>query len=198
MTASPKHRLFLALLVSLGSLTASAEKPKDVKPTLKPVDPPELVAKRADHLRSVQRILAPQLAAYLKTLESLQQQYLREGKTDAVLAVASEMGAIKDQLAQANAASDLSGQSPIQLQIDAAAYGDFKTNRTVDVTAYIQKAFTAGAPSVSIVRKDMMGARDPAPFVHKEFKITYTINGRRKEKVVKDPEGVLDFKQDLK
>jgi hypothetical protein len=166
---------------------------------VKPLDPPELIAKRADHLRAIQRATIQPLSTYVRELESLQGFYSRAGKAEAAAAVAAEIVTVKEQLATAQSASNITTGSPVQLQIDLVQFGDIERNRVIDVTKYVQDGFSSGRSSISIRGTDMVGARDPAPGVHKNIKILYTVNGKRKEKVFKDgPDAVLDFKKDLK
>jgi hypothetical protein len=183
--------LFLALLMVPHILRAAEP--------LKPVEPPELVADRAEFLRAMQRASVQPLSNYLRLLQSRQQFFAREGKAEAAAAVAAEVATIKEQLTAAQAASDLTTAAPTQLQIDKAEFGDFQRNRVLDVTKYVQNAFTAGKATVSLRGTDMVGASDPSPGVHKSIRIVYTINGKRKERLFKDgPDALLDFKKDLK
>lgn len=47
------------------------------------VDSPELIAKREEHLRAMQRVTTPELQAYAAKLNGLKQQFAREGKLEA-------------------------------------------------------------------------------------------------------------------
>lgn len=180
-----------ALLVSV--MSASAQQ------SIQQVDPQELVALRAEHLRNMKRAEIAPLTSYLQSLAYLKQQFVRESKPAAAAAVQAEIKLATDDLGAANAATNLTTAAPVQLQIDQALYGDLQRNRTVDVTAYIQNAFKSGSPSVSLHGTDMAGSTDPAPGVKKSVKIIYTFNGRRKEKtVIEGVDATLDFKRDLK
>src|SRR5580698_2817775 len=91
------RRLLLCLAFLVTMMRAIAQQP------LKPLDPPELIASRADHLRAMQRAAIPPLTNYLRTLEPLQQFYTRQGKADAAAAVTAEITAVKEQLEEAQA-----------------------------------------------------------------------------------------------
>ena len=54
---------------------------------LKPVDPPELVTRRADHIRTMKRLEIAPLTSYIQSLTILKQQYMREAKSEAIAAV---------------------------------------------------------------------------------------------------------------
>jgi hypothetical protein len=165
----------------------------------KPLDPPELVAARAEHLRAMHRASIQPLSNYLRSLQSLQQFFVRQGKAEAVTAVAAEIAAIKEKLDEAQAGSNLSVAAPLQLQIEKAVFGDLERNRVRDVTKYVQDGFASGKPVLSLVRVDMMSGHDPAPGVKKFTKITYIVNGKRKEKLFEESQDVIvDFKKDLK
>jgi len=181
----------LALLAT--ALCAMAQQPSQT------VEPPELVAKRAEHIRAMNRAQIAPLTAYIQALTFLKQQYVREAKAAAAAAVDAEIKIATDDLAAANAVTDITTAAPVQLQIDQALYGDFQRNRSVDVTAYIQNAFKSGAATVSIRGTDMAGATDPSPGVAKSLKVIYTYNGKKKEKVFKTGTDVmLDFKRELR
>jgi hypothetical protein len=183
--------LYLALIVTVMRVTAQQP--------LKPLDPPELITDRADHLRAMQRAAIPPLTNYLRTLESLQQFYTRQNKADAATSVAAEITTVKEQLEEAEAGSNISLTAPVQLQIDKVEYGDLARNHVLDETKYVQNAFAAGKATVSIYGATMAGASDPAPGISKSVRVTYTINGKRKEKIYKEgPDAILDFKKDLR
>ena len=166
---------------------------------VKPVDSPQLVARRAEHIRAMKRAEIAPLTSYIQSLASLKQQFAREANAEAAIAVDSEIKTAKDELAAANAVTNITTAAPVQLQIDQALFGDFQRNRTVDVTAYIQNAFASGTPTASIRGSDMAGASDPSPGVVKSLKFVYTFNGKRKEKTFKTgSDAVLEFKRDLK
>jgi len=166
---------------------------------IKPVDPPQLVARRAEHIRAMKRAEIAPLTSYIQSLNALRQQFAREANSQAVAAVDAEIKIAKDELAAANAATNITTAAPVQLEINQALYGDFQRNRTADVTAYIQNAFASGTPTVSIRGTDMVGAADPSPGAAKSLKVIYTFNGKRKEKTFKDgADAMLDFKGDLK
>lgn len=160
-------------------------------------DPSELVAQRAEYLRAAARASVAPLTAYLRALEPLRQQYAREGRTDAAVAVQNEMKSIQMQLDAAQANSNLSTGAPVQLHIESVSYGHQQTKRVADATMAVRSAFEAGSPSIVIATKDLgLQGADPAPGSHKTAVVVYTINGRRKEKIV-DENTALNFK-DLK
>jgi len=163
------------------------------------VEPPELVARRAEHIRAMKRAEIAPLTAYIQALTFLKQQYARENKVAAIAAVDAEIKQATDDLAAANAGTDITTAAPVQLQIEQALYGDFQRNKSVDVTAYIVNAFKSGNATVSIRGTDMAGASDPSPGVVKSLKVVYLFNGKRKEKIFKTGTDVLlDFKRELR
>ena len=73
----------------------------------KPIlDPPELIAKREEHLRAMQRVALPELQAYAMKLNSLKQQFTREGKLEAGVAVDNELGEVNRQIQMAQDAGN--------------------------------------------------------------------------------------------
>ena len=164
----------------------------------KPVDPPELVARRAEHLRAISRVQIQPLATYLRTLEPLKQQYVREGKSEAAQAVEAEIQSIKQQLQAAQNVSDITATAgaPVQFQLDSVVFGDPPTKRVKDATVAVRAAMDAGQPTLFLDGRQL-GVGDPAPGTHKVVIVTYTINGKKKDKTFKaDTE--LDFKKDLR
>jgi hypothetical protein len=160
-------------------------------------DPSELIAQRAEYMRAAARASVGPLTAYLRVLEPLRQQYAREGRTDAAVAVQNEMKSIQMQLDAAQANSNLSTSAPVQLYIESVSYGHQQTKRVADATTAVRSALEAGSPSIVIATKDLgLQGADPAPGAHKTAVIVYTINGRKKEKIV-DENTPLNFK-DLK
>jgi len=175
--------LWLAILLGVPSAVAA--------------DPPELLARRAEYLKASSRAQIQPLTDYLRNLEPLRQQLAREGRADAALTITKEMNSIQDQLAAAQAAADATTSAPVQLQIESATYGHQPTKRVADVTIAVRSAVESGNHSMTIANKDLgLQGADPAPGAHKTALIVYTINGRRKQKIV-DENTVLDFK-DLK
>ena len=188
-----KTALLLLAIIASSSLAPAQQ------PPLKALDPPDLVARKAEHIRDMFRAQIVPLTSYIQTLTFLRQQYVRESKSEAIGLVDAEIQSARQELDAATAGSNITTTAAAQLQIDEAIYGDLVRNRVDDVTHYIQNAFASGQPSVSIYRPTMLGAHDPAPGVHKSTRITYTINGKRKTKEFKDgPDSVVDFKKDLR
>ena len=158
-------------------------------------EPPELIARRAEHLRAISRAQIPPLTAYLRTLEPLKQQLARDGKSDAALAVDAEIQSIRQQLQAAQSATDITTAAPVQFQLDSAVFGDPATKRVRDVTAAIRAAMDSGQPTMFLDNGQLGG--DPAPGTKKVVVITYTINGKKKDKTFK-ADTALDFKKDLR
>jgi len=158
------------------------------------VDPPELTAKREEYLRNLQRVQAPVVAAYVRTLEALKTQFTREGKLDDALTADAELKVMNKQLTAANNVNK--GGAAMQLAITSVKFGDPKSNRMVDVSKVVQKAFSAGEASMMMSGGVLYGGKDPAPFVHKVVVIEYLFMGKRKEKTIKDGTKV-NFKTDL-
>lgn len=160
-------------------------------------EPPELIARRADHLRAISRVQIPALTSYIRTLEPLKQQFSREGKADAAVAVDAEIKSIQDQLNAAQAAINITTAAPVQLQIESATYGHQPSKRVADVTAAIRSAVDSGAASIVIANKDLgLQGADPAPGAHKTSVVIYRVNGKRKEKIL-DENATLNLR-DLK
>jgi hypothetical protein len=181
------HRLVLALVLAAAPLFAQKAAP--------PPEPPELIASRAEHLRAMSRAQVQPLAAYLRTLEPLKQQFLRAGKSDAAVAVDTEIASIKEQLKAAQAASDITTAAPVQFQLENVMFGDPATKRMKDVTSRVRAALDAGQPTLVLGNRELGG--DPAGGVHKTVIVTYTINGMRKTKTLMAG-STLEFKKDLR
>jgi hypothetical protein len=164
--------------------------------TKAPADPPELLARRADYYRTVSRLQVQSLTTYLRALDPLKQQFRRDGKLEAVVAVDNEIKAVAEKLKAAQSGSNLSTAPPAQIQIESVTYGDPKTKRTRDGTAAAQAALDSGAATIVLSGKELRTG-DPAPGTRKVAVITYTVNGKRKEKTF--PENtILDFKKELR
>jgi hypothetical protein len=172
-------------------LTLIAPSPAADKPA---ADPPELIAKRDEYLRTLQRVQAPVLAGYVRTLESLKIQFTREGKLDAALATDAELKLMDRQLTAANNVNK--GATPVMLTITSVKFGDPKSNRLVDVSKVVLKAFNAGDASIELSGGKLYPGKDPAPFVHKVVVVEYMSMGERKEKTFQDGT-VIKFKTDL-
>ena len=185
----------LPLTISLFFFTAFfclAQKP--VSPPSE--DPPELAMKREDHLRNMQRAAIPVLQQYLKTLDFLGQQYSREKKYDALIALQSEIKNVQDQLTAANNAIGLNKSGSVGLAIISAKRGDFDAKRVIDVTDILRKILRSAQPTVRLDH-DYLHTADPMDGSHnKKMRIAYSINGVRKEK--EWTEGtMINFKDDL-
>jgi len=187
-----KAIVLLCVFLSLFTSSAPAQNPP------RPVDPPELIARRAEQLRAISRAQIQPLETYLRALESLRQQFAREGKAESAAAVDAEIRNTRDQLAAAEAASNPTTSAPAQLQIESATYGHAPTNRMADVTAAIRSAVESDVPTIVIASKDLgLSGADPAPSAHKTATIVYRINGRKKEKKFEE-NTVLKIKEDLR
>jgi hypothetical protein len=179
--------LLLAIIASGTALQAQQSLP--------PLDPPELVQAKADHVRAMYRAQIAPLTAYLQTLASLRQQYARESKLDSITAIENATA----ELDAANAGSNITVSAATQLQIDQAVYGDLQRNRVGDVTNYFRSALASGKDTVSMYGWNMLPGTDPAPGVKKNVRITYTVDGKRKFKDFKESQdAMLDFKKDLR
>jgi hypothetical protein len=187
-----KTIVLLCVLLSFLRCSLPAQNPP------RPVDPPELIARRAEQLRAISRAQIQPLEIYLRALEPLRQQFAREGKPESAAAVDAEIKSTKEQLAAAQAASNPTTSAPAQLQIESATYGHAATNRMADVTAAIRSAVESDTPSIVIASKDLgLSGSDPAPGAHKTATIIYRINGRKKEKKFEE-NTVLKIKEDLR
>ena len=159
-------------------------------------DPPELLARRADYQRTVNRLQIQPLTAYLRALDQLKQQFRRDGKFDPVVVVENEIKASTEKLKAAQTGTSLTAAAAPQLQIEVVAFGDPKTKRTKDATAAVRSAFDSGAATIILSGKEL-GTGDPAPGTKKVAVITYTVNGKRREKTF--PENmVLELKKELR
>ena len=139
-------------------------------------DPPELLARRQDHLRAIQRVTAPLLRDYLRSLESLKQQFTRGGKLQQAIAVDAEMKSITAQL-------DIATQ---QIVIISAVYGIPAQNRVVNITKRLQDALASRETAVTLEIHGAAKGADPAPGMSKQTLITYTVNGQQKQKTFPD------------
>jgi hypothetical protein len=164
--------------------------------TKAPADPPELLARRADYYRTISRLQVPPLTTYLRALEPLKQQFRRDGKLDAVVAVDNEIKAVTEKLKAAQSGTNISTAPPAQIAIESVTYGDPKTKRTKDATEMVRTVFDSGAATITLSGRELRTG-DPAPGTRKVAVITYTVNGKRKEKTF--PENtILDFKKELR
>lgn len=156
---------------------------------------PALVSLREGHLRAMQRVSIPVLAEYVRQLESEKSALTRQGKLDQAQAVEAELGDAANQLRVAKEAVARPG-AVLRLTILSGRYGDFATERVVDITKTLREALAARSPGITLHRDGAAKGIDPAPLVAKQTSIVYSINGERKEKVF--PEGHnLNFKSDL-
>jgi hypothetical protein len=184
-----KIAYFLCFLVVIAMPHARAQDTRKVD------DPPELVSRRADYLSAVNRAQIPLLTNYLRALEPIKQQFTREAKADAALAVDREIASVKEQLAAAQAGTEITAASLVQFQIDSVFWGD-GSKRMRDVTAQVKTIYESGTPTV-VLGGATLGGGDPVPYATKVVVIKYTINGKKKEKTFKDTY-TLNFKQDLR
>jgi hypothetical protein len=161
-----------------------------------PADPPELVARRADYYRTISRLQVTPLTTYLRALDPIKQQFRRDGKLDAVVAVDNEIKEVTEKLKAAQSGTNLSTTPPAQIAIESVTYGDPKTKRTKDATEIVRMAFGAGTATFTLNGRELRTG-DPAPGTRKVAIIAYTVNGKRKEKTF--PENtILDFKKELR
>jgi hypothetical protein len=167
--------LLLTMMVLPGLATAQ-DKPA--------AEPAELVAKRNEHDRAVQRAVSPLLADYLRKLESLRAQYTREGKIEAALTVEKEIRKIKRE-------------SGARITIVSATYGVLDTKQTADIADVLRATIKDGR--ASIILSSFQGGlpRDPAPNLRKQTKVVYSIDGQRYEKTFKESYE-LKFDEDLR
>ncbi|HEY2342203.1 MAG TPA: hypothetical protein VGH90_04190 [Chthoniobacteraceae bacterium] len=171
-------------------------KHEPTKPTTLPADPPELLERRAEHFHMVNRLQLQPLNAYLRELEPLKQQFLRNGALESAVAVDREIRVVTDRLKTAQNGSSVSAVPPPQILLESVIYGDPKTKRIKDVTDLVRTAFQADPATVTLGNKELQTG-DPAPLTKKIAVFTYTVNGKRKEKTF--PEGtVVDLKKELR
>jgi hypothetical protein len=77
------------------------------------IDPPELAAKREEHIRDLQRVSIPVLQQYLRTLDGLREQFSREGRQDALKAVAAESEKVRQEVDTSTKAADRSNTTSL-------------------------------------------------------------------------------------
>jgi hypothetical protein len=165
--------------------------------TNKPVEPAELVQKREELMRNLQRASIPIYEAYLKSLEPLRAQFTRDGKVDAVNALQVEIKRAQDELDKATRAAARGNTVSLAFTILSATYGSHEKHRTVETTEMLRRALREGKATLKLDNSLCEGGKDPAPFVPKATTVTYTIDGQRKQKTFK--EGYeLNFDTDLK
>lgn len=169
-------RRFQILLICFCSVSFAAEE-----------EPPELLSKRQEHLRKMQRAAEPLLRDYLRTLESMKQKFMRDQQLKEAIAVDAEIVRITEQIKIASE----------QMVILSAVYGIPSQNRVVDITKQLQTALAAKQSGVTLEIRGAAAGIDPAPGMAKQTLITYTLNGQRKQKTF--PDGYkLRFAADLK
>jgi hypothetical protein len=160
----------------LSPATETANKP--TSEVTKVAVPPELIARRGEHIRALARTQAPVFNRYLRALEPLKQKLAREGKVEPALAVEAEIKTVRQQLSLATETANKPASEVTKVAIISASFGDPLTNRMVDVTKQVKKMLAAKvqpAPWADF-------PPDPAFGVHKSVVITYTINGELKTK----------------
>lgn len=177
------------LTLAIATLLAFAPTGRAVTPS----ETPELITAREEYLRSMQRVSIPVLTTYLKSLERLKVQYTREAKLEAALGVSNEIQLISAQFETAKKAA---AGGAVGLQIVSASFGEHSQKRTLDVTKVIKEAFLSGKSTVRLDGREIAKS-DPAPSVSKRTKITYIIDGERKEKAFDDRHN-LNFREELK
>ena len=179
------NRSIKLILVFVATITLAAAQ------STKVADPPELVALREQHLRTIHKAVAPHLASYARSLEFQKSQFTRQGKLEAALAVDKELKEIAQQIENARAAA--ASVVPIQLTIISAKYGN-GNDRMVDITNHVKTALSTGKSSIDLT--STLAGGDPAPYQRKLTYITYAINGKKKEKTFSEGHR-LNFNQDL-
>jgi hypothetical protein len=184
-------RICILLFAGVLALGSGAAAQTDGRAT----EPPELIALRGELARTIARVQIAPLTNQLRALESLKQQFAREGKLDSALAVGTEAKSVQQQLDAAQAAADLTTAAPTQFKLESAFYGDPKTKRLRDVTAAVRSAIDSGTGTLTVDTADL-GRPDPAPGTEKFLIVTFTINGQRREKTFKE-RTVVNFKQQL-
>jgi hypothetical protein len=147
-------------------------------------EPSELVLRRTEHERGVQRVVSPLVTDYLRKLEGLKAQYTREGKIEAALAVEKEIRRMKRE--SGNKVTNVS-----------AVYGVLETKQTADITDFLKAVQKEGRASVVLSSFQGSLPKDPAPNVRKQTKIVYLIDGQRYEKIFKESYE-LKFDDDLR
>jgi hypothetical protein len=160
-------------------------------------DPPDLVAKRTECLRELQRVSEPILANYLHQLEGMKEQYTRRGDLHAAESVDSEIKKINLQLTAAAATSQGARASvPLPVEITIARWRAADPSQSVDVTAHLQQLLTSGTESVIVNTQEAAGGKDPARGKPKTLYLEYLVNGKVKQKTLK--EGSTLFFRELK
>ncbi len=183
-------QLAFAFVLNLFSVLAAFGQEKPI------LDPPELITKREDHLRAMQRVTMPELQAYATKLNLLKQQFTREGKLEAGLAVDNELRDVTRQLQTAQDAGNATKAVAQQLTLVSAVYGHLPSKRTVNVERILRQAMTAGQATIKLNNAVLNNDRDPAPYAPKDTVINYVTGGQKKEKTFREGY-TLDFKNDL-
>jgi hypothetical protein len=181
---------FHILLVLLIPLCGNAD---DAKSS----GPPELAILRQEKTRDLQQSALPILQRYLRNLDTLKAQLLREGRFDDLPAIQAESKQVQQEIDTAVKAADLSNEHPQDLTILSATYGDlWKPENTIDVTEQLRKALASGEARIKL-NNDLADGKDPAPGTGKQMRIDYAINGLQKEKVFFEDQ-TLNPKDDLR
>jgi len=155
-------------------------------------DPPDLVAKRTECLRELQRVSAPVLANYLHQLEAMKEQYTRRGDLHAAESVDSEIRKTSLQLNAAAATSQGARASvPLPVEITLARWQAADPNQSADVTAHLKQLMESGAQSVTINTQEAAGGVDPARGKPKTLYLEYLVNGKVKQKTLKEGSTLL-------
>jgi hypothetical protein len=185
-----KTPIFGAWLYWLAAVSAFAQ-------STNAVDPPDLVHRREELLRNLQRASVPIYEAYLKSLEPLKTQYAREGNLGAITALQNEIKRVEDELDKAARAAARGDAVMLGFTILSASFGAHEKHRTIDTTEILREALREGKKTLRLDTKDGAGGKDPAPFVPKETVVTYSFEGERKQKTFKEGYN-LNFETDLK
>jgi len=159
--------------------------------------PPELATLRQENTRNLQQAALPILQRYLRNLDTLREQLLREGRFDDLTAIQAESKQVQQEIDTAAKAADLSNEHPQDLTILSATYGDlWKPENPIDVTDQLRKAVASGEAKIRL-NNDLADHKDPAPGTGKQIRIDYAINGLQKEKVFFEDQ-TLNPKDDLR
>ena len=165
-----KPTILLLLTCSAFSLTTLGQE----------APPPELLAQREAHLKELQRIRVPVLTNYLRTLESLKQQFAREARTSAAALVDAEIAKTRSELETATELTNKTSDASIQLTIISASFGQPNSKNEIDVTDTIRGAFNTGKKTIRLVKEVIADGKDPAPYKNKVIAIHYTTKGEKK------------------
>jgi len=110
----------------------------------KPLDTPEIIQRRDELIRNIQRATVPVYQAYIQSLEPLRAQYTRERRPDALEALQEEIKRVQKELEAATNAATRNNTAALQMTILSAQYGDHDKRKTANVTEKLRKAMRDG------------------------------------------------------